>query len=377
MKDYFWACNYLIDGEKLWFVPFWYNLLCCFDLEKKEMILMEEIPEKLELPSLYFSVAKVNQKIVLVPGNAKKIGIYDIDKEQFTMIPLKYDRERMDKFSDCVVYENNVYFFPAHYEFIVKLDLKTQETSYFPLLKEQADAWRLQICVVDHMVYLLSSTTNRVLMFDMVSCDICIKQIGKEEKIYSIIFYINEKFYLADVAGNIYVFKELDKCIEMFANKTNLEATGLYSGFCLGSELFLFPESGSGILKCHISNGEIKAAEFEKQIMEKNDSKFWLTLHYSFAKKWKDYLLVWGLHNHKLFFVSFETKKIEECYVISKEMELDYIKKITGEYTANDLLLEAPVAYRSLKGYIEKIEKKANNKEKSQNIGEIIYTALR
>ncbi|WP_251392336.1 hypothetical protein [Mediterraneibacter agrestimuris] len=73
------------------------------------------IPDEKDRSNLYSDILINDNKLYLVPRNAKEIAIFDIADKEFTKITLS-NPEKKEKFSKGYLYENKIYFIPRMYE---------------------------------------------------------------------------------------------------------------------------------------------------------------------------------------------------------------------------------------------------------------------
>jgi len=136
MMDYINAAfeNIAICENFGWFVDLNYNILFKMNMTTGKISSVCALPYSNYQKNQYTRVTLCNKNLVLVPHNADKIIIYCIDKEQLIELPLerKYsDNGMLMNFSDAFVFENNIFFIPARYHAMARLDIDSNHIEYF------------------------------------------------------------------------------------------------------------------------------------------------------------------------------------------------------------------------------------------------------
>ena len=130
-KERLWAVCFTAE-EDIWFVSYWYNLLCKFDISKRELECIP-LPVKNIIEGLYIGILKVGNIICLVPANADSVCTYNIKTREFKTFMLRERTKNIDKFIACAVYGECVFMFPYHYPYILKFNLETCDAEYLDL----------------------------------------------------------------------------------------------------------------------------------------------------------------------------------------------------------------------------------------------------
>ena len=79
-----------VDGNRVWFVGKTFNYLFCMDISEKIIEIVERLPgEQLIGYRSYSNIVKYKNQIILIPGYADKILIYDAAARIFREIEVK------------------------------------------------------------------------------------------------------------------------------------------------------------------------------------------------------------------------------------------------------------------------------------------------
>lgn len=118
--------------EKLWFFALGYNALCYLNQEDFSITFVTGIPnEETVNGALYRNIEVYDNKLVLIPFNAREIAIYELLNGNITKIPLKEDADILQKFSASIIINDCIYMISCNYPAIVELNMITYEVTYY------------------------------------------------------------------------------------------------------------------------------------------------------------------------------------------------------------------------------------------------------
>lgn len=135
------------DDGRIWMSLLNRNGICEFDKQTGHAKIVKIFEgEELYKERLYLCVKKVGRYLVFAPGLAKKIAIYDTVQGFLSYIPLRVagDNCRQDqreiKFHNMFQHGTDVYLQGYSYPAIVRINIKTMETTYITDWVEEVDA---------------------------------------------------------------------------------------------------------------------------------------------------------------------------------------------------------------------------------------------
>lgn len=208
IKDCLWSLDFAIDGACIWFVPFWYNLLCCYNVRDGKIETMMELPEANHLWALYNKIVKVDSRIILIPNNATKLCIYDTAIQNWKTFEIEESKGQQDLFCAYGIWNEVLYLFPQSYPYIVKLDLSTYKLEHMKM--REGKGVQKESCTVASKIYFLPRHTNHVLIYDMDDHSIIEKEVGDSKDEYFTICNVKpNQFYLSNQNGDIIVWDEV------------------------------------------------------------------------------------------------------------------------------------------------------------------------
>ena len=211
---------FLLDKSYVWFVPEEAPILCRYDLDKRLIDFLKEIPQ---CEGTYSTIVKYKEKLVLIPFSANKVAIFSVEKLDFLMINLPETdfkfRDNM-KFMDGFVVGTSVVFIPAGFPFFLKIDMDTLEI-------KKSSNWCLQYedyinetdgCVAivsgiwdqENILYvgINKQTSNDKSCLGVVQLDsleIQFKKVPYIKTWYRNVNLIGEKLYICSADGDIVI----------------------------------------------------------------------------------------------------------------------------------------------------------------------------
>lgn len=135
------------DDGRIWMSLINRNGICEVDKETGHARIVKIFEgEALDKECLYWCVKKVGQCLVFAPSVAEKIAVYDILQDSLAYIPLRTAgqncRQNQLEIKFCNIFRHgmDVYLLGYSYPAIVKINIKTMETTYITDWVEEVDA---------------------------------------------------------------------------------------------------------------------------------------------------------------------------------------------------------------------------------------------
>lgn len=135
------------DSGRIWMSLLNRNGICEVDKETGHARLVKIFEgEELYKECLYWRVKKVGQYLIFAPGVAEKIAIYDTLQDSLSYIPLRTAggncRQNQSEIKFCSMFRHgtDVYLLGYSYPAIVRINVKTMETTYITDWVEEVDA---------------------------------------------------------------------------------------------------------------------------------------------------------------------------------------------------------------------------------------------
>lgn len=334
------ASDFLMDEDHIWFVPFGYRYLCCYNLQQNKIENKIRIPVENNMPVLYGSMMKSGSKIILIPYDADCAIAYCVIDGKITKFSEGGIRE--ERYLACCVENDNVWMIPwirktseVQDVFIKKINLydgKAEFLKAFPkntVPNDRGERWLFNgSCVyIEDSIYI--GYRNYLLRIDL--CNGCREAyaVGSDKAIYTTMCQIsNERLCMMDIYGNVVIWdrKSGQLAAEIKNESICLKKLGVPNGHGYREKyrssvvyrnecVWFFPSHADKVLQLNLKNNMLSEAWFSGDIcgnvMERPDS----CGQFSKAYIRGDYLYVWNLWNESFFIIDLRYHKIERKYI--------------------------------------------------------------
>lgn len=168
-----WPCAYYTDDNAVWFIHGRMNMLFKLDLNTLQYELIGSVPEeKLFQAFLYTGIVKYKQRIILVPGFAKNLAIYDVAEKKFKKIKITTKEKDISSylFEEAEVWKNWLICYPYNASFLLKINLDSLEMKKINLLGEKESEENVTFysrARVKNNVYMVCDKTNSIIKVNL------------------------------------------------------------------------------------------------------------------------------------------------------------------------------------------------------------------
>lgn len=332
------ASDFVIDKENIWFVPFGYNYLCCYNLKKKIMEKTIRLPIENSKPVLYGGMVTSGSKIILIPLDADSVITYNMTDEQITKFLSRGIGE--DDYRAYCVENDNVWMIPwirrsneIQGAFINKMNLYNGEIKFleaFPKNKTPKDRGGMWLfsgnCVrVENSLYL--GYRNCIIKIDLSDGSREAYTVGGENAIFTTMCMIDDdRLCMMDLYGNVIIWNRISEklVVEIKNESIGLKRLGIPNGHREGygssvvyrnEYVWFIPSYMDKALQLDLKTNTLSEAWFGSSIcgnvMERPD----FCGQFSNAYIEGDYLYVWNLWNESFFIIDIRSRKIERRYI--------------------------------------------------------------
>ena len=370
-KDYVWTNGgFAVDGNDIWFVPYWENVLCKYSMDTRRMEKMVCFPEMSVTVAGSFNVKKNGEYIIVVPAFEKNLYIYNQKENLMKKFELKKRKYVAEKFNHCVSWGKNVYLFPIAYGRILKIDLKNELISEIEIPKFKDSAF-VDCTSVKNKVYLVDMT-NSIFIFDMENETIKTYNLGGEERKYRTIAAIaDDEFGLSDMTGKIYIINIKEKR----ENQYNFDDVSIFdNSVCVGDEWFLFPfEDDRPVIKFNTTCFKVEKIYFN----EKKHFKQWYANAFSKTVVYNKKIYVMNTYQRCLYVLDEEGNQIEHFFIEMGEMDDDILYELYKCGQKQGGIYEGTGDYATLEYLFSRIKDVSDMQKQNCNcIGKNIYNEL-
>ncbi|WP_024866222.1 hypothetical protein [Butyrivibrio sp. FCS014] len=187
-------------GNDYYYISNEFNMLIRSTVDNKCEIIGCIPDERLNAESLVSQMLHINNTIVMIPLNAKKIWIFDIDNRNWHGIRID-DEDCKYKFMRAIRKGSKLYLLPSKYRRVIILNILTYEIKYIDIEDKtkgicNSTFFRADVVCFDHMLYAAYCGGDYVLAFDMTRETYEWKKVGANCDGYSGIAWDGKKFWL-------------------------------------------------------------------------------------------------------------------------------------------------------------------------------------
>lgn len=387
-KERLWAVCFTAE-EDIWFVSYWYNLLCKFDISKRELECIP-LPVKNIIEGLYIGILKVGNIICLVPANADSVCMYNIKTHEFKTFMLRERTKNIDKFIACAVYGECVFMFPYHYPYILKFNLETCEAEYLDFrYKGELIQVGLQSCTCGKNVYLTVQGSNAIAIYNMQNETYEYKEIGDKKEWYSSVLRTEEdELWMTNQRGDIRIY-DLRTCktelIKIRDIKFDVDVQSVSPCFVGNAEyadfVYFFPGKAGMILKVNKKTRQAEKAEFGDTLCQEADNCFgWMGSRFSMPQG-KSILYIFNIINRYFYSINLQSENVEKYEIESDHLNEKELKSLFLQYETimqegylRGVYMEKGTRYLGIEHFIKMIENfPAGDRQQKENIGEMIF----
>jgi len=361
--DMHYSCGIFDYGNYVYFMDYM-NLLYKYDKKSKNTEYMGIIT--MQNNSAYFDIAENNKKLYFAPYyRNNKITFFDIYKSKFEQINCKEDCKYNYNFVYVVSFKNFIYFIPAEFPAIMRLNVDTGEITCFSewvnkvsklQVSKLQEAWKdiifLGYCAVDTELALVIHGANAIMFFNMETGDYEVKSIGEKSEQYSNICFDGENYYISSFYKD-YIIKLNRQSNKIFKikipNFSRKEIVGTsFQIKYLNGHIWLLPVWANNAYKINVNTNEITELPELTEHLDKS-----LDWYYNFVSA-----------SENVIYASTLNKGIVEYN--TNTSELSFIKPSGTE-------METMLPY-----YISNCKNKLNETTtKTETAGKVIYETLR
>lgn len=265
------------DNEKIWFYDNEKNILCEFDRTTEVVSILLEL--EIITNNSYTSIQKINQKLVLTPGCADYIVVYEMDTKLVHKIYLDNvkndDFYEIYKFWDSYVFQDYVYMLGFTYPAIIKLDTRTMSieylTDWIPFIKnrmkEKEYGYLYQGKVIGEAAWISCGWTNAMLKLNLLNDQFEYYVIPAQIFGCGAFSYDGKCFWIGEWYKRfekILCWKPGENRIKVIEVKENTNNGPFRSIMDIGNKLLLFPYANTPIYQIEKESGIVTISDLNQ-----------------------------------------------------------------------------------------------------------------
>lgn len=324
---------------------------------------------------IYSQAIAHDNKLILLPGFAKQMAVYNIDEKQMLQYDMQlkeYKKERM-KFAAYMVYGNTIFLFPNCTEDIVVINVKNMKMEYIdkPIIeyKKHHDLndsiFAPSVCFQDGKMYIPCANENMVLIMDAYTREYKWETIPLllENRGIQALANNGSLLFLITKNGEVFCWDRKYHNVQKILNSKYKYRGVKYAN----GAIWLFPDGQGPIISYDIENKDIKEYYYNNNLkFYRNECRFNNNIIEVGEKLYVGLWFANGLIeidtlNRNLKFIKYEYNSLKSNKI----------------YEDNGFLYEAWNG--GIKSYIEAIKelkRGCKNSEVKGNIGKDIYDII-
>ena len=343
-------CDCCVDGDYIWFVSLYFNVLCKMNLTDG---IVEEVAElgEVTLNSIqYMDVIKVESQIFILPYQAKALCIYNLEDKSIRKVeianPVSYNFDRMIRYKDYIFLK------PKCYPAIVRYDIRNGSCVYYDkcikefLQPDNRSMFLWGVSVRDNLLLMASCNENKVLEFNMDTGETKVHMVGQPGNNYFSMAYDGSDYWLIQESNKAIVRwnYETGRTIEYSDYPSSIkEDARLFVGMVhCNSHMLAFPKCTNTIISIDIGTGQM--SEYDSSLTDRiGERKYNLYHHrhnYYFAKQEGKLILAVSAFDNSILIINSErnTYQIYKCSLSSAKANRLRLERIPLTYDNNDYL---------------------------------------
>jgi hypothetical protein len=266
--------NVCMVGDNIYFFSYEVNALFMIDMAANSCEYIGSLKKYDNKIRLFGDLVYANGKLILVPTSADDFVIYNLEEKTEKYIPIRecireYYTEC--KFFAAIPLGADIYFIGCHYPAIVKLNLITEEVTYYTDWleeigeKEQA-FFRHDYCIENDTILLACSWTNKVMAFDVKNEKCSFFEVGSKERKYAGITYDGEYYWLTPFQDNIIVrwnrkSRNYEEIVIQDGQKPTQEGLSYAQSFMIGQYIIILPLYAFPVCIIDAKTGTVKTID--------------------------------------------------------------------------------------------------------------------
>lgn len=388
-QDDLWFYNFIVDGTSLWFVPYWYNALCRYDMQTEKLEIVHWLHKEKAAQGLYINLVKIDECLILMPMQTSCIYVYEMNQNQMHEISLADENSQKIHIFSYGVLNNRVYMFSQQCTSVFIFNVHSREISVthldcFNILCGVEPVFLLQNYASQHMVYLIVQNSNYILKFDMQEEKGELVRAGKSEDHYLSVcrgqpdqlFLINQKGKLVVVHENSLKVIEMVSPIEGFYSRELFDENARFIE-CVEHGRFVYFFAGSMIIKVDKESYKISRAAFSSYLLGEGRKRTKCLSDNIFAvKKSGDYLFAENMYKCTFFRIDLRHCKAVQFNIPINKLDISGIEDLADSYTAE--AFEGETLYYNLENMLQHVKKSRNsNSYDEQGVGKQIWADIK
>lgn len=273
--------RWIENNDRIWLIPWNSNVICSIDLTTYRVTDEVWLSEFEDFSTgLYYSILSAENKLILIPGRAKEIVVYDVISKDINFIdyevPKKNRNEKYDKnanFYRGITKGKYAYILGASYPAIIKLDVETLNITYISGWIDELNGCIPQndtnyffpdgAIVEEECAYIPVGCCAAIVKLNLNTDETSVIKISSSiEGFYGIVKYKNDFWLLGRHGDNckLICWNPIDGCKnDVYIEKKYMDFSSpiYWSPILVEDELFICPISAGNIYKVNMDTLQV------------------------------------------------------------------------------------------------------------------------
>lgn len=210
----YWSDNWIIDGDKIWFMAGDADYLFCIDKDTKESVFVSEIPEDNPVGFRgHPRCIKNGEQIFCLPDRGENIWRYDILCSLWEMIPVKNTEGVRLCCRNAWFIKDRLYAVSIGLRKLLELDIRTCKISYYGICADAKQSVSRSV-LKDGCIYAVCSNPAAVYKFDCLNKKAEMHLLPEINDQLGTICFDGKNFWMSGGKKRIYIWEEeTGKCV--------------------------------------------------------------------------------------------------------------------------------------------------------------------
>jgi len=260
------------EGNKVWFMTNFTDLLCEVDLDSGEITVLSQLPEDNFGRKSIFGLKKINHFLYAFPFSSDGLWKYDLRSGEWDKIFIDCATQA-GNFGKVFYYKNAFYMVPRFFSGILEYELLSERFTVYDGWKREIDLMTTQdmqeepyfmgaIVQQGNKLCMVSSKVDVYMEFDLDSKKYSMKKMGIDGMHFSHMYIEGDYVWLLPyLANDIYVWNRKTGESKKIYQANSVEERKIPFAFIIGGEkyLWVFPRQEEFVLRIDRKSGKCQS----------------------------------------------------------------------------------------------------------------------
>ena len=362
-------------GDRIWFVPYWVNVLCCFNRKSGQMEKMVHFPGLTTASAGFNNVKRVENRLMIIPAFEHALYVYDMDTGEIRTTGPELKHCALEKFQECAEWNGYLYVFPFGYDAVIRLGITDPGVTFLPL--RHVNGQFCDSCQIHGTIYLVNRT-NQLAAFDGETGRFRIYQADGEKCLRTVTRADADTLLLTDENSEMYLFHIRTSRFEKMAF-TGIPAN---QSLVLADHIYLFPlRDGYGITRSSMDGTGVCRYEMH----ETSRYQKWSSVAASKIRVDGSRVSFMNPNHQCLYEFDSRTGRLDSCYCMAEPWSEELCGYFFGLSGTGGIRKEGKERFASLEYFMDRAGTAGQDRDDSgrhtdktemESVGETVYRLM-